>query len=348
MTSWGWPPRIQHLEGMARSLLNAKGDKNPLGRHWYQKFLKRHPDFKIKYNRNLDQSRKDAGSPEILRDWFELYTTTLVKYGISDEDTYNMDEKGFAMGIADSSKVIIKGTTTPFNVHPGNRDWVSLIECISSRGTVLPAYIIFQGAQVQPAWYDAMETKADTVRVSPNGWTDAEIGLHWLQTVFNKHTKPERGMYRMLIVDGHESHVSIPFMEFCAQEKIIPLCLPPHSTHLLQPLDVGVFGPLSKAYKQLVSSQSRYGAVTISKLDFLRLIQVARKQAITTTNIMSAWRGAGLIPFNPGHVLGKLPRPITPPTYPNTVTDAPQTEQRIQEVSDALISCINSISSRAC
>ena len=143
MTSWGWPPRIQHL---ARSLLNAKGDKNPLGRHWYQKFLKRHPDFKIKYNRNLDQSRKDAGSPEILRDWFELYATTLVKYGISDEDTYNMDEKGFPMGIADSSMVIIKGTTIPFNVHPGNRDWVSLIECISSRGTVLPAYIIFQGA----------------------------------------------------------------------------------------------------------------------------------------------------------------------------------------------------------
>ena len=82
---------------------------------------------------------------------FELYTTTLVKYGISDEDSYNMDEKGFAMGTADSSKVIIKGTTTPFNVHPGNRDWVSLIECISSRGAVLPAYMIFQGAQVQPA-----------------------------------------------------------------------------------------------------------------------------------------------------------------------------------------------------
>ena len=165
---------------MARSLLNAKGDKNPLGRHWYQKFLKRHPDFKIKYNRNLDQSRKDAGSPEILRDWFELYTTTLVKYGISDEDTYNMDKIGFSMGIADSSKVIIKGIKTQFNLHPGNRDWVSLIKCISSRGTVLPAYIIFQDAKVKPAWYDAMETKADTVRVSHNGWTDAEIGLHCL------------------------------------------------------------------------------------------------------------------------------------------------------------------------
>ena len=114
--------------------------------------------------------------------------------------------------------------------------------------------------------------------------------------------------------------------------------MPSHSTHLLQPLDVGIFGPLSKAYKRLVSSQSRYGAVTVSKLDFLRFIQVARKQAITTINIMSAWRGAGLIAFSPGHVLGKLPRSTTPPTRSETLTDAPKMVQRVQEASDALIS----------
>ena len=36
MTAWVWPPRIQHLEGMAKSLLEAKGDKNSLGQHWYK------------------------------------------------------------------------------------------------------------------------------------------------------------------------------------------------------------------------------------------------------------------------------------------------------------------------
>ena len=335
MTAWGWPPRIQHLEGMAKSLLEAK---NSLGQHWYKNFLNRHLEFKTKYTRNLDQSRKDAGSSETLKDWFELYKTIRAKYGVADEDIYNMDEKGFAMGIGDSSKVIINRKTTPFNVHSGNRDWVSLIECISSRGTVLPAYIIFPGVECQPAWFAVMKDKKDTVRVSPNGWTDAEIGLHWLQKVFDKHTKSVRGKYRMLIVDGHESHISIPFQEFCAKERIISLCLSPHSTHLLQPLDVGIFGPLSKAYKRLVSSQSRYGVVPVSKLDFLRFIQVARKQAITTINIMSAWRGAGLIPFSPGHVLGKLPRSTTHPTRSETLTDAPKTVQRIQEASDALIS----------
>ena len=80
-----------------------------------------------------------------------------------------MDEKEFAIGIADSSKVIIRGNTAPFNMHPGNRDWVTLIVCISSRGSILPGYIIFQGAQIQQAWYAAIADEKTTIRVSPNG-----------------------------------------------------------------------------------------------------------------------------------------------------------------------------------
>ena len=159
--------------------------------------------------------------------------TTRAKYGVADEDIYNMDEKGFAMGIADSSKVIVKRKTTPFNVHPGNRDWVSLVECISSRGTVLPAYNIFQGSQVQKDWLEAIADPLTTLQVSPNGWTDAEIGFHWLEHVFHPQTKRTQGIYKMLIVDGHESHISMNFIKFCDQERIIALCLPPHSTYLL-------------------------------------------------------------------------------------------------------------------
>ena len=104
--------------------------------------------------------------------------TTRAKYGVADEDIYNMNEKDFAMSIADSSKVIVKRETISFNVHPGNRDWVSLIECISSCGTVLPFYIIFQGNQVQKDWLEIIADPLTTLQVSPNGWTDAEIGFH--------------------------------------------------------------------------------------------------------------------------------------------------------------------------
>lgn len=60
------------------------------------------------------------------------------------------------------------------------------------------------------------------------------------------------GNKRLLIIDGHTSHVAWEFFDFCLEHDIIPLCLPAYSTHLLQPLDVGLFGPLQGNYSRLL------------------------------------------------------------------------------------------------
>lgn len=154
------------------------------------------------------------------------------------------------------------------------------------------------------------------IQVSPNGWTDREIALEWLQH-FNNHTAIRtRGQYRLLIMDGHSSHCSLESVEYCAAHQIIALCLPPHSTHELQPLDVGIFGPLAKEYRSLVSEGALFGAQRVNNLQFLHYYQKTRKTI--TKNIPSAWRGAGLVPFDPHKVLNRH-RPITPPFA--TVTD---------------------------
>src|SRR5271170_1385657 len=44
--------------------------------------------------------------------------------------------------------------------------------------------------------------------------------------------------YRLLILDGHGSHVTGEFLGYCIQHKIVLLVLPPHTSHLTQPLDV--------------------------------------------------------------------------------------------------------------
>ncbi|KAF2179253.1 CENP-B protein, partial [Zopfia rhizophila CBS 207.26] len=63
----------------------------------------------------------------------------------------------------------------------------------------------------------------------------------WLKH-FDTHTKKRTiGAYRLLILDGHESHNSLEFTEYCKENKIVTLCIPPHSSHILQPLDVGCF-----------------------------------------------------------------------------------------------------------
>ena len=119
---------------MATYLLVCK----PLGVNWYEKFLARHPDYHLKYSKALDQARKDISTPESYRKWFDLYTNTIKEYGILPGDQYNMDEKGIAMGLIDSVKAIVsKEEMSKYMVQPGNREWVSLIECVSEDGFVV-------------------------------------------------------------------------------------------------------------------------------------------------------------------------------------------------------------------
>jgi len=68
------------------------------------------------------------------------------------------------------------------------------------------------------------------------------------------HTRDIAGEdWRMLILDDNYSHVTIEFMDYCETNQIALYCLPPHSTHIVQPLEVGLFSPLQHHYsKQLM------------------------------------------------------------------------------------------------
>jgi hypothetical protein len=102
-------------------------------------------------------------------------------------------------------------------------------------------------------------TSGTTIATSEKGWTSKDIALVWLKHHFEPQTRDpiDSKAPRLLIVDGHESHCSIEFIEFCDEHFISLLILPPHTTHLLQPLDVGIFGPLSKAYSRILDDHGR-------------------------------------------------------------------------------------------
>ncbi len=81
--------------------------------------------------------------------------------------------------------------------------------------------------------------------------------------------------------------------------RIIALCLPPYTTHFLQPLDVGLFSPLGNAYKKKLEKQIRLGIVHVDKPVFLDFLKMARDQAFTQDKIMSDWDLEGLYPLDP-------------------------------------------------
>jgi hypothetical protein len=70
-------------------------------------------------------------------------------------------------------------------------------------------------------------------------------------------------------MDSHTSHIMWEFFDYFLQYRIIPFCLPAYSTHLLQLLDVGLFGPLQKYYSNGLDARMEAEDKGVNRGDFL-------------------------------------------------------------------------------
>jgi hypothetical protein len=293
---------------MADKLLAARG-RGQVGVQWPCNFVKRTKSLTTCFNQAYNRQRALCKDPVLIRSWFELVEQTKAKYGILNEDVHNFDEAGFMMGKI-TTQLVVTGSERrgqPKAIQPGNCEWATVIQGINAAGWAIPPFLIFASQYHLSAWYKEEDIPRDwAIAVSDNGWTTNELGVEWLKH-FIKHTDGKVvGARRLLILDGHESHHSLEFQELCKENKIYTLCMPPHSFHLLQPLDVGCFSPLKRAYSREIETLIRYRINHITKLEFLPAFKAAFMRSFTSANICSAFRGAGLVPLQADVVLSKL------------------------------------------
>jgi hypothetical protein len=319
LDSQGFPPQLAIVRDIANLLLANRGQQPAptIGKNWVTNFVKRYPSLQTKYNRKYDYQRAMCEDPKQIQAWFQLVQNTIAKYGILPDDMYNFDETGFQMGVISTSKVVTRSERKgrPRTKQPGNREWVTLVHTINSSGWVLPAFVIFEAKLHQASWYRIPGLPRDwKIAVSDNGWTTDKIGLDWLQH-FEEHTSSRtKGRYRLLVLDGHGSHHTAQFEEFCRDHSIITLCMPAHSSHILQPLDVGCFSPLKTAYGRQVEGLMRLGVNHISKEEFLTAYLEAHKASFITSNIQAGFVATGLVPYEPERVLSNLNPVIRTPS----------------------------------
>ena len=93
--------------------------------------------------------------------------------------------------------------------------------------------------------------------------------------------------------------------------------MPPHTSHLTQPADVAVFGPLATFHGQETDRLTCNGVRRISKAEWVEIYTIAREKAFTSKNIEAAWRGAGLVPLDRSKVLRHIPAAAMPPNTPH-------------------------------
>lgn len=213
------------------------------------------------------------------------------------------------MGVIGSMKVVTgsERRNRPQLVQLGDREWVTVIQAICSAGYATPPFIIYKGRVHISAWYEEVDIPHNwKLSVSDNGWTNNGLGLEWLKH-FNAFTKTRQvGRYRLLILDGHESHVSQDFKDYCLEQKILTLCMPAHSSHILQPLDVVCFSPLKLKYSQRVRALARQRVFYINKEGFLPAFRDAFLDVFIKDNCQKAFEASGLVPINAQVVLDRL------------------------------------------
>ncbi|KIJ32211.1 hypothetical protein M422DRAFT_266009 [Sphaerobolus stellatus SS14] len=128
---------------------------------------------------------------------------------------------------------------------------------VVNKGAACPPGFILPYTHGKVAEWSHVEGVGSVV-TSENGWTDNAICSDWFKKVFLPWVKTQRdsAFPIIFISDGHTSHETHEICLATLDNSITMISLSPHTTHKLQPLDVGVFVPLQrnwgKRYNELV------------------------------------------------------------------------------------------------
>jgi hypothetical protein len=166
---------------MIRNFASAVA-KELVSESWVTRFINRHGIHLIsQWATGMDSHRHQADSGDKYSLYFKLLSEKMAQYGVEPRHTYNMDEKGFLIGITGRSKRVFsrqmwEKKEVRAALQDGSREWITLLACVCADGSALPPSLIYQaaGKAVQSSWVEDVEAGSHSVHVtsSPSGWTN--------------------------------------------------------------------------------------------------------------------------------------------------------------------------------
>lgn len=148
------------------------------------------------------------------------------------------------------------------------------------------------------------------IGISQTGWMTAATFLEYMQKIFYPFLCEQSVEFPVVVfVDGHTSHFSFHISEFCEEKKIVLIALYPNATHIIQPMDVAVFGPLKKKWRHAVHTWKFQNSSnkSLTKEHFAGLLQQVIVENVKPEYLQSGFRTCGLFPFDANGVnYGKL------------------------------------------
>ena len=275
---------------------------------WYRGFRRRHPEIVIRTPETLTRARRNL-SVTLIQQWFSdvktyLYEHQLIDILDDDERMFNLDEIGFSLDPGTGKVLCTTGTKNCFveqsNSHKTN---ITILANVRGDGVQVPPVVIYPMKRISVAIANKIKLipkqyAFDTGK-SDSGYIIFETFYEYITNTFNKWLIKNNVKKPVIVfTDWHESRNSKYLSQALEALDIVMIGLLPNTTHILQPLDVSVFGPFKKVWRRAARSYIDDNNEFITKETFANVAIPLYYRYITKKNIQSGFRKCGLYPFN--------------------------------------------------
>ncbi|XP_065684444.1 uncharacterized protein LOC136096852 [Hydra vulgaris] len=247
----------------------------------YQGFMLRHAKhLSLRKPEATSAARAMGFNKVVVNKFFELVENVIDINKIDVERVWNVDETGISTVPKSLSKVIsTKGKRQVGSLTSAERgQLVTAVVCCSASGRYMPPMLIFPRQRMKAELMDG---------APPGAWAEC-------------HPRATKDSPVLLILDGHATLTkSIELIDIARENGVILLCLPPHCTHKMQPLDISFMKPLSTFYDHNLRKWLRTNpGRVVTQFQIASLFGASYLDAATMTNAINGFKKAGIWPVD--------------------------------------------------
>jgi transposase len=268
------------------------------GQEWLIGFMRRHPQLSVRVPEAMSLGRSTAFNKFTKDKFMDNLEIVYKRYEFTPDRIFNCDETAVTTVQKPHKIIAPKGSKQVAAVTSQERGQLVTACCtINALGNTIPPFMVFPRVHFKNHMLLGAPPGA-AGSAHPSGWMTSCNFVLYLKH-FIKYSHCSVNQPALLILDNHESHVSIESIDLCKANGVILLTIPPHCSHRLQPLDVAVYGPLKRHYSNACTSWLHgHPGVPMTIMNVASCFGVAYQSAFTPKNILSGFTNSGIWPFD--------------------------------------------------
>ena len=304
--SVGYAKSRSDVIALATQLARMRNPTAELTKGWWDSFRRRHPEVSLRQAEPISYARAVANDPAVVNKYFDLLDDVIRSNNLTQRpgQIFNCDETGLALAHKPPKVVVKSRQQHPYAITSGNKAQITVLACASASGYSIPPMIIYDRKSLSNEMIEG-EVPDTFYGLSDSGWMDSTLFEEWFKNHFLRHAPAARPL--LLLLDGHASHYNPSVLRMALEQQVILFCLPPYTTHLLQPLDNGVFSSLKINWrKQCQAFFNSNPRRLLNRHNFNQVFCSAWLQGMTIANVITCFKSAGIYPMNRNAVLSQI------------------------------------------